>query len=490
MASVTVPGSNGPGNSATFGNQFNQALAQQISNALAAANFANALNITTAAGGVSPPVPPAVTTPGGINELVISSGGDYTIPAGQSSGSDYVVLLNTTSPVTVHGAPNTTIFGGLGSTTVIDSAVVTIAEEAGNAIANLTSSDSAVLAGNNSNDQLTAFGANQSIAGGTGANNMFALGTGDTIRSSGSRDTLSGSTSGATFLTTGTNALVFVGAGGGTVIDTGTQSTIVGAAGAVNVTMGGNKGLLFGRAGPMSVFDSGAGTTIVGGQGAATVTATGTGELLGQQSGSLDFVGGASASTVFGSPGASSTIHAGSGGVWYTNLGDKTKIFGGSGIATLFGGSGGEIIYNSSVGGAQYEALTGNETLNAAGSSTHNLIVGGSDPKGNDLLIGGSGADTMIAGSGSATMTGGAGGNDFVFFRNFTAASGNTDIITDFKNNDVVRLIGYGANQASISTANAVTSGGSLTLTLSDNTKITFLGLESTASLVNHIASS
>jgi Ca2+-binding RTX toxin-like protein len=192
---------------------------------------------------------------------------------------------------------------------------------------------------------------------------------------------------------------------------------------------------------------------------------------------------------VFGSPGASSTITAGSGGVWYTNLGDNTTIFGGSGTVTLFGGPGGVVNYSGSIAGAQYEALAGNETLNAAGSSTSNLIVGGSDPTGHDMLIGGSGADTMIAGSGSDTMTGGAGNNDFVFFKNFTAASGNTDIITDFTNNDVVLLSGYGANQAGISLATAVTSGGSVTLTLSDNTKITFLGLDSTGPLVNHIAS-
>ena len=245
MASVTVPGTNGSTITHTYGNQFNQILAQQISNALAAANSAHDLTITSTAGGVSPPVPPAVSAPGGINELIISSGGDYTIPAGQSPGSDYVVVLNSTSPVTINGAPNTTILGGSGPTTIIDPAVVAIAEEAGSAIANLTISDpGAVLAGNNSNDQLAAFGANQSIAGGSGANNLFALGTGDTISSSGLRDTLSGSTSGATFLTAGTNDLVFVGAGGGTVIDTGMLSTIVGAAGAVNVTTGGSKGVL------------------------------------------------------------------------------------------------------------------------------------------------------------------------------------------------------------------------------------------------------
>jgi len=253
MASVTVPGTGGSAISQAFDNQSNQALAQQISDALAAASQAGGLKITTEAGGVVPAPP---SNPGGINELLITSGGSINIPAGSTGNPDYVVILENTLPVTIVGGPNNTIFGGSAQVTVIDPEVVTLAEGAGNAITNLTS-PGAVVAGNNANDQLAAFGAGESIAGGTGANNMFALGTGDTISSSGSQDTLSGGTSSATFMTTGTNTLVFMPAGGGTVIDTGMRSTIVGGDNAANVTMGGSQGVLFGRAGTMSVVDSG-----------------------------------------------------------------------------------------------------------------------------------------------------------------------------------------------------------------------------------------
>jgi len=104
-------------------------------------------------------------------------------------------------------------------------------------------------------------------------------------------------------------------------------------------------------------------------------------------------------------------------------------------------------------------------------------------------MIGGSGNDTLVAGAASSTMTGGAGNNDFVFFRDHTAAAGNINIVTDFNSNDVVLLQGYGSGQAATALASAVTSSGSTTLTLSDNTKITFVGLSGTGELINHIAS-
>jgi Ca2+-binding RTX toxin-like protein len=227
----------------------------------------------------------------------------------------------------------------------------------------------------------------------------------------------------------------------------------------------------------------------VGGSGAATVNANGSDLLVGAGSGDLLFVGGVNAATVFGSPGSAETIQGAGGGVWYTNLGNDATVIGGSGVATLFGGPNGNITYNSDLGGAQFSALSGNETLNAAGSSTNNLMVGGADGGGQNLLVGGTGNDTILAGAGSDTMTGGAGNNEFVFFQNLTAGAGSTDFITDFSPTDGALLSGYGADQAAIALANAVSSGGNTTLTLSDNTKITFVGVASTEPLINHISS-
>jgi hypothetical protein len=130
MSSVTVPGTGGSPISDSFSNSSNLALAQQVANALAAASKAGSLNITTASGGGAVPAPSA----SGTNELIIAGGGDYTIPAGPGgSVSDYVVILDTTSAVTIHGAPATTVWGGSGPTTIIDPNLITIGEAAGDA---------------------------------------------------------------------------------------------------------------------------------------------------------------------------------------------------------------------------------------------------------------------------------------------------------------------------------------------------------------------
>src|SRR5215469_3528135 len=106
MTSVTVPGPNDTSISANFGNPAAAQLAQQIRDALVSAG-AN-LNITTVSG--SQLVPPGQG--GTLDELVITGGGDFTIPGGTPPGSsDYVVVLDTTENVTIHGAPNISVFG-------------------------------------------------------------------------------------------------------------------------------------------------------------------------------------------------------------------------------------------------------------------------------------------------------------------------------------------------------------------------------------------
>jgi hypothetical protein len=62
-------------------------------------------------------------------------------------------------------------------------------------------------------------------------------------------------------------------------------------------------------------------------------------------------------------------------------------------------------------------------------------------------------------------------------------------MITDFTTNDTVFFTGYGANQATTALSNAVSSAGNTTVTLSDNTQITFLGIASASVLQGHVAS-
>ena len=104
-------------------------------------------------------------------------------------------------------------------------------------------------------------------------------------------------------------------------------------------------------------------------------------------------------------------------------------------------------------------------------------------------MIGGAGNDVFTAGPSAETLVGGGGANDFFFF------SGNggpqaTATIADFSAIDRVILANYGGGAADAAIAGATTAGGSTTITLSDNTQITFTGVTSSAALTGHIFSS
>lgn len=68
------------------------------------------------------------------------------------------------------------------------------------------------------------------------------------------------------------------------------------------------------------------------------------------------------------------------------------------------------------------------------------------------------------------------------------AGSAPHDVITDFNANDVLYLAGYGSGEAANVLATGVSSGGSTTITLSDNTQITFLDISSVNALA-HVVS-
>ncbi len=105
-------------------------------------------------------------------------------------------------------------------------------------------------------------------------------------------------------------------------------------------------------------------------------------------------------------------------------------------------------------------------------------------------MVGGAGNDTLVAGSGSSTLVGGSGADNFVFFHSVLAGHSVADIITDFSTTqDGVILSGYSATEASHAIATASSIGGSTTLTLSDNTQITFLGISSASNLTGRIIS-
>jgi hypothetical protein len=242
---------------------------------------------------------------------------------------------------------------------------------------------------------------------------------------------------------------------------TGMGDTIVGAGSAPDtapaiVFASGSNALLFGGSGPMEAVLAGTGVdSLIGGSGEAVIFGLQNSLIFGGNTGPL-FVSGA---------------------------GEITTVVGGTGASTLFGGSSGTIdFFNPNAAsqlGAILVAAAGNETLNAAGSTTSNVLFGGS---GNDAMLGGSGNDVLLAGTGSDTMTGGGGTNVFSLTN---GEAGGADLITDFNAGDFLLLSGYGSAAAHTAFDNATFAAGSMTIVLPDSTRITFLGVSS-AGQVNY----
>jgi Ca2+-binding RTX toxin-like protein len=580
--SVTVPGPPHQPISQTFDNGFNFALAQQIANALAAASASGSLNVVEDPSTIPDP------TSGKLNELIITKGGDYTIP-GTAPG--WVVILDNGGPssaVTIHGAPNTTIWGGAGPVTIDDPRRITIAEGAGDASATVTGTGD-LIAGNNFSDTISASGSNITIQAGTGSNSLSASGSSDlvvsgsgsdTIMVSGANDTVDARTDASTVTLSGSAGVFLGGAAGFDLLDTGSSDTVFAGTGAGFVTASGSAGVVFGSSGPLFLLTSvggsssetlfgGSGNTTVHGGGADGTYILGTGSLdvFANTGGSGRVFAGPGTTSVFGSFGApigsdqvfggsgnlvvaaggsNDTVFAGSGGTtafgsfgnpvgnsviiggsgaleantglsndtvfagsanstlflgtgnnlvlggsgnlfaqFIDNTGSSATIFGGAGASTVFGNSGSNIDFFGSQGGVTMVALgergAGNgETLNAAASSSQNILYGLS---GSISVVGGSGNDTLIGGvtdAGTTTMTGGAGTNLFLFQHGNVNGS---DIITDLtaSSGNLVDLFGYDSvvgggsrSAANAALAGATFSGGNTSITLADGTKITF----------------
>jgi hypothetical protein len=184
----------------------------------------------------------------------------------------------------------------------------------------------------------------------------------------------------------------------------------------------------------------------------------------------LNFAGGSSGATIVGGSGTIS-------------------ISGGSAVTTLFGGSGGMADYSGTSGGLLYAAGGGNETLDAGAGFTANTMFGGGDAAGGDLMIGGLGNDTMVAGAGADTMQSGPLADDLFVFLSANGGLAANDTVVYFNSLDTVWLAGYGAGAAATALSNATVANGSTTITLSDQTQITFESIGNVAALEGHVVS-
>jgi len=288
-------------------------------------------------------------------------------------------------------------------------------------------------------DTINAGVGNDTVDAGAGAN-VVNLGSGASVVLSESNDQINAGSG---------TALVFLEGSHATVAGS-TGSLMVAASGAYEqVSLGAGGGTIFGGtqstynlAGSAAVIGSDGVNTINVNQAAATVFAgTGNDMVFGPTgSGALTFIGGAGSSTVVG----------------------------GSAAVTLFGADGGTTTLTGT--GANLVGVGTGAKVDASMATGSNVFFGGGAAS---TILGGSGADVFVVGAGATSLTGGAGAaNMFDFVASVTA--GATDVISDFKASDRLAISGYKAGAAADVLRSATVSGGSTTVTLSDQTKIVF----------------
>ena len=316
--------------------------------------------------------------------------------------------------------------------------------------------------GANTFNGVTAAGANGGIgsyfvATGDGSDTV-STGIGNDVVDAGAGANVINLGSGANVVLSESADQVNAGSGTGLVFLEGSHATVAGSTGALvvasfgayeQVGLGAGGGTIFGGtqgvynlAGSAAVIGSDGSNTINVNQAAATVFAgTGNDMVFGPTGGgSLTFIGGAGSSSVAG----------------------------GSTAVTLFGADGGTMTLTGS--GANLVGVGTGAKVDAS-MATGSTVFFGSNAA--STILGGTGTDVFVLGAGATSLTGGAGAaNVFDFVA--SATGGATDVIGDFKSSDKLALSGYKATSAADVLKSATVSGGSTTVTLSDQTKIVF----------------
>ncbi|OUI89237.1 membrane protein [Acetobacter sp. DmW_043] len=309
-----------------------------------------------------------------------------------------------------------------------------------------------INSGNGDNTINAGGGANQIILG-SGVNSVISEGQDTITASSGTQSiTLNGASS---TVDVGDNSLVTSNAPlGGENITVGSNSTVYGS----NSTISGAKGDTISLSGSTGTVFGGNQGTIGAGQGNFVVNQADNANV--NIAGDLIFRGGTGETTIS------------------------------AGKSTVFGADGLDVTMDATSASSLFVATVGNETLNAASSVFGIHAFGADSGTTQQIMIGGTGADTLVAGTGNATLTGGSGAANVFGFRNGVAGADYT--ITDFGSaaGNQVLLVDYdkyygGSNSSAFqkvldnaehSTKNGVAS---TTITLADNSKITFDGVSS-----------
>lgn len=315
-----------------------------------------------------------------------------------------------------------------------------------------TAGDWNILAGDG-NDIIDSGAGNNTIAAG-GGDNTITLGTGVNYVHSDGQDTITA--------TAGTQNITLNGAS--SVVQVGANSLVVdNSADGEQITVGGGSTVIGGSNSNDTSFPHtsinlvGSTGTVIGGQLSTISAAYGDFEVSNTNAANVDVSG-------------SLTFIRGTGVTTIT-----------AGQTTIFGANGLDAIVNSTAGTSLFVANEGNETLDGASSAFGIHAFGTTYGTGNQLFIGGSASDTLVGGVGNATMQGGTGAANVFGFRDGIAGADYT--ISDFGSaaGNSVLLVNYGYSDADLQKVldAATHKDGNTTITLSDQSQITFVGVDS-----------
>jgi fibronectin-binding autotransporter adhesin len=421
-------------------------------------------------------------TVGGTASTLTGSGNASDILNVTLGGSNNIVFATTSQTTVSITGTNNAVVGGdassAGTLTVFDSGD----------FANISAGKDSVLS-------ATVSGNGTHVFGGTGSLTLNAFGANDTVGlgSGNANVSLGGS---AAFLfgnnSTGGGNLTLVNASNKSFVSTQQEAS-------ATITLSGSNSTVFGGTGTLNMSVSGSGDTVFAGTGAATVQTGSNPLVFGPSGGNLNFVGGAGTPTVVGGKGGTVNATVGSGGIIFSaGVSNNSTVTSGIGQATIFGGSGSVVNFiGTAPGGAQLHAYEGNETLIGSGSTTNNLYYGSSIASATANFVGGTGNDTFYVGDNAETLSGGGGKDTFVFLNQVTSLNGGGAAhitLTDFAQDDTIFMVGYSSAHGGLSNVIATAtgpaisgSGTGLTLTLSDNTTVTFSNLTSVTQLAGKI---
>lgn len=174
MPTVTVPGSSGA-LTYSFGAGAGLSVAQQISNALAAAVTVGTVSVTSSSG----VIPAVTTTLGTTQELLLTGNPASTVPAGYN-----FVVNDSSGPSTITAASGTPILSSTGGGLFAEAGAATIVAAGGNNVISQSGAGSILLAGGTGNDTITATGSG-SIFSGSGFDLLIAGGNNEVVTATG-----------------------------------------------------------------------------------------------------------------------------------------------------------------------------------------------------------------------------------------------------------------------------------------------------------------